>query len=936
MPAPVIATKLFIPPPRPNGVARPRLIARLNEGLSRKLTLISAPAGFGKTSLAASWLASLAGIANGEVSIEKAEQSTAHASLSILNSPPKAAWLSLDEGDNDPVRFLLYLVAALQTVVPTVGAGVAASLQAPQPPPIEALLPLLLNELATLPQPVVLVLDDYHLLDARPIDQALALLVEQGPPQLHLVITTREDPPLPLARLRARGQLTELRVSDLRFTASEAAEFLKEAMGLPLAAEHIAELEERTEGWVAGLQLAALSLQGHEDVRGFISAFAGDNRYIGDYLVDEVLQRQPEPVRHFLLQTSILDRLSGSLCDAVTHQEGGSTRLEALHRGNFFLVPLDEQRRWYRYHHLFADVLQAHLRAEQPDLVPTLHQRASAWHAQHGSQTDAIRHALAGEDFTRAADLIERAVPTVRRNREEAALLGWLKALPDEVLHRRPVLSAMFAQVLLAIGTLEGVEERLRAAEYWLEAPSATSSPAGEPVVADKVAFRDLPGAVAVARAGLTLARGDIAATMTYARRVLDLVPQDDHVSRGGAACFLGLACWAAGDLEAAHQWYAQGMAHLQQAGSIADAINGAVTLAGIRIAQGRLREAMRAYQRGLQLGTEQGEPVVRGTADMHVGMSELERERDDLDAATQHLLRSKELGEHAGFAQNRYRWYVAMARIKEAEGDLSGAANLLDEAQRLSIRDFSPNVRPIGALKARVWLAQGRLAEARDWAREQGLSAQDELSYGREFEHITLARILLARGQRDPAGPSAGEALGLLQRLLEAAEAGERTGSVIEILILLSLAHQAYGDIPAALAALTRALGLAEPEGYVRLFADEGPPMLHLLRAVAARGLLPDYTGTLLAACGAEQQPSAGEAPLPHPLAAQPLVEPLSQRELAVLRLLRTELSGPEIARELVIGLSTVRTYTKSIYSKLDVTSRRAAVKRATELGLI
>jgi LuxR family maltose regulon positive regulatory protein len=640
-----------------------------------------------------------------------------------------------------------------------------------------------------------------------------------------------------------------------------------------------------------------------------------------------------------LLQTSILDRLSGSLCDAVTGQEGGSARLEALHRGNFFLVPLDEQRHWYRYHHLFADVLQAQLRAEQPNLVATLHQRASAWHEQHGSSFDAIRHALAGEDFERAANLIELAVPAIRRSRQEAALLGWLKALPDEVLHCRPVLSAMFAQVILASGKLEGVEERLRSAEHWLEARSATgerpSVRAGELVVVDEAAFRSLPGAIAVARAGLTLAQGDVAATMTYARRVLDLVPQDDHVSRGGAAGFLGLAYWAGGELEAAHRWYAQGMAHLQRAGSIADTINGAVTLAAIRMAQGRLREAMRIYERGLQQATEQGEPVIRGAADMHVGMSELEREQNHLDAATQHLLRSRALGEHAGFAQNRYRWHVAMARIKEAEGDLNGAIDLLDEAQRLYMSDFSPNVRPIAALRTRVWLAQGRLDEALDWAREQGLSAQDELGYGREFEHITLARILLARAQRDPAGHSPGEAQGLLERLLEAAEAGERTGSVLEILVLLSLAHQAHGDIPAALAALERALRLAEPEGYVRLFADEGPAMAQLLREAAARGILPGYTRTLLAACGAAQ-PLADQAPLPRLPAARPLIEPLSQRELAVLRLLRTELSGPEIARELVIGLSTVRTYTKSIYSKLDVTSRRAAVKRAAELGLI
>lgn len=904
MPTPVLATKLFIPPPRPNAVLRADLIARLNAGLHGKLTLISAPAGFGKTSLVSAWVAG-------------------------CGRP--AAWLSLDEGDNEPARFLLYLVAALQTIAPMMGAGALASLHSPQPPPIEELLPQLLNELAALPQPAVLVLDDYHLLDAKPIDQALAFLVERLPPQLHLVIVTREDPPLPLARLRARGQLAELRVSDLRFTASEAAEFLNRAMGLRLSAEQIAALEERTEGWIAGLQLAALSLQGRQDVQGFIRAFAGDNRYIVDYLVDEVLQRQPEAIRRFLLQTSILERLSGSLCDAVTGQEGGGARLETLHHGNFFLVPLDERRHWYRYHHLFADVLRAHLGAEQPDLVATLHRRASAWYEQHGSPNDAIRHALAGEDFERAAGLIELTIPAIRKSRQEATLLGWLKALPDEVISYRPVLSAVFAHVILASGKLEGVEERLLAAERWLEAPSA----AGEPVVVDEAAFRALPGAIAVARAGLSLAQGDVAATVTYAQRVLDLVPEDDHTSRGGAAGFLGLAHWAGGELDAAHRWYAQGMAHLQKAGNIADALNGTVTLAAIRIAQGRLHEAMRTYERALQLANSQGEPVPRGTADIYVGMSELQRERDDLQAARQRLMRSKALGEHAGFAQNRYRWYRAMARIREAEGDLSGAIDLLDEAQRLYMSDFSPNVRPIAALKARVWLAQGELGKALDWARRQGLSAQDELSYVREFEHITLARVLLARAQRDPAGHSTSEALGLLQRLLGAAEAGERIGSVIEILVLLALAHQAKGDIPAALAALTRALRLAEPEGYVRLFADEGPAIVPLLREAAARRVLPDYTRTLLTACGAEQ-PGAGQASLPSSTAAQPLVEPLSQRELAVLRLLQTELSGPEIARELVIGLSTVRTYTKSIYGKLNVTNRRAAVRRAAELGLI
>ncbi len=405
MSTPLLATKLYIPPPQPRVVLRPRLIERLDEGSHSRLTLICAPAGFGKSTLISEWLAG-------------------------CRRP--AAWLSLDEGDSDPTRFLAYLVAALRTVAADIGEGVLGMLGSPQPPPTESVLTILLNEIATVPDDFVLVLDDYHAINARSVDDALAFLLEHLPPQVHLVIATREDPNLPLARLRGRGQLSELRAADLRFTPSEAAEFLNQVMGLDLSAEDIAALETRTEGWIAGLQLAALSMRGREDVPGFIRAFAGDNRYIVDYLVEEVLQRQPERVRSFLLQTSILDRLSGPLCDAVTGQEDGRGMLEALERGNFFVVPLDDKRHWYRYHHLFADVLFAHLMAEQPAQIPTLHRRASEWYEHNGSAADAIRHALAAEDFERAAGLVELAVPAMRRSRQEATLLGWLKALPDE------------------------------------------------------------------------------------------------------------------------------------------------------------------------------------------------------------------------------------------------------------------------------------------------------------------------------------------------------------------------------------------------------------------------------------------------------------------------------------------------------------------------
>jgi LuxR family maltose regulon positive regulatory protein len=649
-----------------------------------------------------------------------------------------------------------------------------------------------------------------------------------------------------------------------------------------------------------------------------------------DYLVEEVLQRQPEPLRSFLLQTSILDRMTSPLCDAVTGQSGSQARLETLQRGNFFLIPLDDNRHWYRYHHLFADVLRLHLLTEQPDQLPALHQRASEWYEHGGLPADAIHHALAAKDYVRAADLVERAIPEMRRTRQEVTMLGWLQALPDELLHDRPVLSVYYAGTLLVTGQLEGVEARLRDAEHWLEAPEGTGE---RTVVIDPEEFRRLPGWIAIYRAAIALSLGDVEATLEYARRALDLVPAEDDLGRGAAAGFLGLVYWRRGDLEAAHRSYAECMARMQAAEYISDAIGSTIALADIRIAQGRLREAMSTYERGLQLVKEQGTLAVRGEADLHVGMSELHLEQYDLEGAAQDLERSQELGEFMGLPQNRYRSRVAMARLRDSRGDLDGALELLDEAERLYVSDYFPNIRPVPALRARVWIQQGRLGDALGWAREQGLSAEDNLSYLREFEQFTLARLLLAgsaRGRDDGLIP---EALGLLERLLKAAEEGGRMGSIIEILLLQALVYQARGGLPAALVPLERALKLAEPEGYIRIFLDEGEPMAELLREAARREILPGFSGKLLRALKAEQRGSEVDSALP---GSQSLVEPLSQRELEILRLFKTELSGPEIARELVIALSTVRTHTKSIYNKLNVNNRRAAIKRAGELGLI
>jgi LuxR family maltose regulon positive regulatory protein len=905
MAGPLLETKFHVPRRRRAMVSRPRLNERLAGGAELALTLVSAPAGFGKTTVLTDWLA--AARVEGR----------------------SVGWVSLDERDNDPVLFWTYVLAALEAASPGVGAPALTLLQASQPP-MEAVLGTVLNNLAKVSNDVVLVLDDYHLIDARQVQEGMAYLLEHLPPQIQLVIAGRADPSLPLGRLRGRGELLEIRAADLRFTADEAAAYLNGAMGLALTAEDVAALEGRTEGWIAALQLAALSMQGRDDVSAFIAGFAGDDRYIVDYLVEEVLQRQPEHVRRFLLQTSVLSRLSGELCDAVTGQPGGKAMLEALDRANLFLVPLDDRRRWYRYHHLFADVLQAHLLDEQPAGLPALHRRAVDWYEQNGERSEAIHHALAAEDFAQAADLVELALPALHRGKQEATVRRWMEALPDELFVVRPVLSVGYVGALMATGEIEGVEARLRSAERWLETTGAVGEAPGvrsaDMVVVDEEEFRRLPGQIALYRAGQALIHGDVAATMTHARRALDLAGADDHAGRGGPAALLGLAYWTTGDLDAAHRWYTDGMASLDKGGYRADVIGGAVALADIRIAQGRLREAMSTYQRALRRA-EETDPVLRGAADMHVGMSHLFQERNDLAAARHHLVRAEELGEHAGSPQHPYRRRLAMARLRELDGDLDGAFDLLDQAERVYNSDFSPDVRPIPAVRARLWIAHGRLDDAREWVRERGLSADDDLSYVREYERLTLARVLLARCTAERAERPLHEVTGLLDRLLSAAEAGKRPGSVIEILVLQALAHQVRGDIRAALATLSRGLTLAEPEGYVRTFVDEGPPMAGLLRAAAKQEIGVGYARRLLAAVDTTQD----DRPV-----RQDVIEPLSAREFDVLRLLGTDLDGPDIARRLFVSLNTVRTHTKNVYAKLGVNNRRAAVRRAEELDLV
>ena len=909
---PLLATKMHVPEWRHGSISRPRLIAALDRRPGRKLTLISAPAGFGKTTLLAEWLGS--------------PQPGART----------VAWVSLDAADNDPILFWTYICSSLLSVSAGVGRQALSLLRTPNPPPIEGVLTVLINEISAVQHDLLLVLDDLHVIDSEPIHRALAFLLDHLPPRLHLIVTTRADPPLPLARLRGRGEMTELRAADLRFTAEEAAAFLSSAMSLQLSTSDVEVLERRTEGWIAGLQLAALSMQGQRDLPGFIRSFAGDHRYIVDYLVEEVLIQQPHRVKEFLLQTSILDRLNGSLCDAVTGQSEAATRLVELERGNFFVVPLDDRRLWYRYHHLFADVLRTRLKEEHPELIRVLHRRASDWFASQSAASDAIQHAVVAGDLERAAELVELAVRPAQRSRQEATVLGWLRALPDELVRNRPVLCLAYTGILLSVGEIEEVETRLQDTERWVSrierAGGSQVVQFDEMVVVDKVEFNRMPAWCQIYRSALALMREDVAETVLRARRALDLITDDDFLGHGAASAILGLASWRGGHLEEAYRSYDEGMASLRRAGNISDVVGGAIAPADIRMTQGRLRDAKTIFERALQLSIEQGEPVVRGTADLYVGLSEIARERGEIDAAIQHLKTGQELGEHTGFRQYPYRSRVAMARIKQIHGDFDAAVELLDEAERQYTSDFFPYVRPIAAMRARVWIAQGRLNDAHAWANAVGLSVDNELRYGREFEHVTLARLLLARAAPDRDGESIRQVLSFLDRLRTAAEAGFRTGSEIEILAFLAVAQHRAGDSAAALCSLRRSIALAEPEGYVRIFIDEGEPMLLLFRDLVSSGGRNPYVTRLLQSFDVAN-PVVATVGQP---AASRMEEPLTAREIEILRLIESGMRNQEIADRLFISLPTVKRHVANAYGKLGVGHRTEAIARAKELTLL
>lgn len=903
MPAPILATKLYVPQLRQGIVIRPRLTERLKEGLVKgsRLTLISAPAGFGKTTLANEW---------------------------ITECDRPVVWLSLDGGDNDLTHFLTYLIVALQTIKAGIGEGLLVMLQSLQ---TEAILTALLNEISVSMQDFILVLDDYHLIDSSLIDEALAFLVEHQPPQMHLVIATREDPHLPFARLRARGQLTELRAADLRFTPTEAADFLNRMMELNLSAEDISALESRTEGWIAGLQLAAISMQGLPDAASFIHSFTGSHRFVLDYLIEEVLHRQPENIQTFLLRTSILDRMCGPLCDAVLDAPSGfgQETLEYLERANLFIVPLDQERRWYRYHHLFGDLL--HQRLGQPKELPEYHLRASAWYEANQDFAEAFQHALAADDFERAARLAEAAWQHMERNFQTLAWLGWVKKLPASVVSSKPWLCVQIGWAYSDVGEVAPSETYLQHAERAL---------AG---VKDQDEFKLLAGNIALIRAGNAQIEGNLPETVRYAELSLQIIPENERLIRSQAAITLGFTQWAVGNVEASLQAMHTWMDEMQQLGNQMYAIASAFVVGDMQLTLGHLDGTEKALWHAIQQAAALGPEAEVVTAHHHLGLAMLAHERGDDAMTAKHLQTVAELGQRTTLIDWPYRWGLAQAQLKESAGEWGDALKALDEAKRGYVKNPIPMLQPVEACKARIHIKQGRLDKAQAWARERGLSVTDEANYLGEYEHLTLARTRLTECSFDGVSQ-------LLERLLVSAEAQKRTGSVIEILLTQALLYQAQGDQPRALAALEHALTLAEPEGYLRTFVDEGEAIRLLILDFRLQIEKQERSGThplfgyinrLLAAFPAPVEAITQSKTLaPHASAGvtnqrSEIVDPLSERELEVLKLLRSELSGPEIAEHLIVSLNTLRTHTKKIFNKLGVNNRRAAIRRAEELDL-
>ena len=897
----ILVTKLFIPPTRPELVSRPRLIERLNGGLYRKLTLISAPAGFGKTTLVTEWLDNLRLDSENGIQAEN-----------------KIAWLSLDEGDNDPARFLAYFIAALsqiEGIEATFGKGVMSMLQSPQPLPTETILTPLINEIAAVPDKIIFILDDYHLIEAESIHDALSFLLENIPPQMHLVIATREDPQLPLARLRAKDQLTELRATDLRFTSSEAAEFLNQVMGLDLSEEDITALEIRTEGWIAGLQLAALalqgpiSLQGKESTTKLIKSFSGSHRLVLDYLIEEVLDQQSEDIQTFLLCTSILDRLCGSLCDAVLLDQSasGQETLEYLEHANLFIVPLDNERHWYRYHHLFADLLRQRLHqsaaasAEGKNRdVPEYHIRASVWYEKNGLQVEAFHHAAAANDIERAERLIEGKGLPLHWRGAAAPVLNWLESLPATELNARPSLWVIYASTLVFAGQSSGVEEKLQAAEAALSGVEPD----------DKT--KDLEGHIAALRAMMAVPQHQVETIIAQARRALELLHPDNLTYRIAANWTLGYAYEIQGDRAAASRAYNEVISNSQVSGNFMFAIAATTSLGNIQETENQLYLAAATHQRALQLA---GDPPLPFACASYLGLARILYEWNDLDTAQQHAQQSAQLAQQIEGVDTPAACGVFLACLKLAQGDIAGATAMLAEADQFVRQHNFVHLMPeVAAAQVLTLLHQGNLAGADDLAETHELP-------------ISQARVHLAQGETSAA-------LAVLEPLRQQVEAKGLEDERLKVMVLQAVAHHAHGEKDEAAQLLGDALALAELGGFIRIFVDEGPSMARLLYEALSRGIAPDYVRQLLATFSDVEpehtDPSISQVP------ESQLVEPLSEREIEVLQLIAEGLTNQEIATRLYLSLHTVKVHAHNIYAKLGVSNRTQAAAKGKALGIL
>jgi LuxR family maltose regulon positive regulatory protein len=888
MSIPILTTKLYIPLPRPNLVPRPKLINRINEGISQKLVLICAPAGFGKTTLLSDWACQ-------------------------VDQP--VAWLSLDAGDNELKRFLIYLVTALQTIDDHICHTIQAMLQSPQPISFEIVLTEIINEVASLSQNLVLILEDYHVIEDQAIHEALSFLVEHLPPEMHLVISSRSDPFLPLSRLRARGHLTELRAEDLRFSTVEATIFLNRVMGLSLSESDILSLERRTEGWITGLQLAAISLRGKRDTSELIRSFSGSHRLVLDYLIEEALEQQSASVQSFLLQTAILERFNCSLCDALTGQDDGQETLEYLDHANLFIVPLDNERRWYRYHHLFADLLhqQLHRKAtsttgdELWDVVE-LHKRASTWFEDHGLVIEAFQHATAANDLARAERLIEGDGVPLQYRGASSLVRKWLDTLPEEILNTRPSLLVTYASALNLTGDPTSAEVKLSAAEAALQRQTRETEP-------DK-RIENILGHIAAIRAMMAVGQHDLETIIVQSERALEYLHKDNLPVRTITAWTLGYAYQLQGNRAAASLAYQETLTNSQASGDIISTLAAATGLGNIYESENQLHTAAESYQRGMELFREQ--PIAVGT---YLGMARIHYAWNNLEAAEKYGQQSLKLAHQLESLDTFTLCGVLLARLRLAHGNIAEAAKYIAQAdQFMRQHDFMHRLPEVVDVQVLILLAQDDLDAAADLADEHEIP-------------LSHARVNLARGE-------ASLALEVLEPLRQEVEAKGWEEECLKVMVFQAVALYAHGEEEQAVGTLGEALALAEPGGVIRTFVDEGPTMARLLQEIQSRSealeleITPNYVWRILEAFP-DIKPEQTKLFKPE-IPQTELFEPLSTRELEVMRLLKTELSGPEIAQELTIALSTFQSHTKNIYSKLNVNSRRAAIIRAEDLNLI